>query len=858
MISRTKLLAYTIACVLCGVGAADAAAAKKQSALQSGTTVRSKVEANGLYDQECYDAYYGCMDQFCITENTNGGSCACSDLSSEYEKQYAEIKKTMEEAERVSTVEVEKVKAGAQADIIFGGERKYDEDGNVLGLGEVDAKTKKKQERMALWSKTFDDDEDDDVFGYSSVEDFANKTGEDLRRAAEGLCLEQIPSSCDKDVQFLRQVYARQIKADCNAFANVIAKQKAEADLAMANAEADVRAALKESFDAANKYDRGTCMVEYKKCMLTDDACGKDWINCVSIVAQENMQNNKAVSTADTKVETVDTYGITPSTLESLESKRYICEKVLDQCVAVRSMVWSDFLREAAPTIKVAESKAESSFRQSCLINISNCIQTACKDDIVGKGTATMDACLSRPDMARSFCKVEIDPCERMEPLIWGYVVDKLAAMRVDACTQEVKDCFTADTRCGKDFVNCIGMDYNYIHDICPIDSLVVCKANNPAFSMDDLDSMLMGLYLNIDNAALDQCQDLVDQKMAELCGSTTDCNKFAADDTIGTGSIRSQKDGDVYRVTGMISFGSIKMGDATGTTRDNGEDSSKKLKPGEIGVQEYIAKVRQTNAGIKNADGIIASIEEELNNIAGTINRTIQIVEQDPEIQFCINGRDLSQITGKKNDKTAARFPNLLTQTKMVIAAAAIRKAQDNYNNKLNEEIANATKNASIDIAQYMCQMMPMNGGAKMSDGSESTPLTPPYAISYDVGTGLNSALLAQGGHDASSISGTAKLENSANKNATKGSEGIATVLTLGLNQMMGANNHVSVELPSGRREMWSVFNREARTCHYCTSTVTKNCNSVSKKGFLGIGATNELNCAESDPVEKCEDIPM
>ena len=34
----------------------------KQSAIQSGTSVRSKTQAKGLYDQECYDLYYGCMD----------------------------------------------------------------------------------------------------------------------------------------------------------------------------------------------------------------------------------------------------------------------------------------------------------------------------------------------------------------------------------------------------------------------------------------------------------------------------------------------------------------------------------------------------------------------------------------------------------------------------------------------------------------------------------------------------------------------------------------------------------------------------------------------------------------------------
>ncbi|MEE1111449.1 MAG: hypothetical protein UIH99_04515, partial [Alphaproteobacteria bacterium] len=37
----------------------------KQSAIQAGTKVRTKVDVTGLYDQECYDAFYGCMDQFC-------------------------------------------------------------------------------------------------------------------------------------------------------------------------------------------------------------------------------------------------------------------------------------------------------------------------------------------------------------------------------------------------------------------------------------------------------------------------------------------------------------------------------------------------------------------------------------------------------------------------------------------------------------------------------------------------------------------------------------------------------------------------------------------------------------------------
>ena len=819
-----KKYIFSFCCFMVLWGAADSYAltrttTTKQSAIQNGTTVRTKIEATGLYDQDCYNAYFGCMDQFCITDNSNGGSCGCSDDIIEYEKEFSEIQDILDEANRIATVEVERVKAGANADIVFTGERRYDENGNIIEEGELSEAEKKEQEKaslLALFETNIFDDEDD-FFDSGSVTNIASLTGADLYSAADNLCYAQVPDSCMGDIEFLRQLYLRQITSDCLGFKNLLTQKRSEAELEMANAESAVRNAIQESFDEANKYDLGQCLVEFKKCMQTQDACGDNWENCVSTIALENMQNNEAVSTAGTKVQTTEKYDITASTMEILESKRTICEHVLDQCVVVRDMVWPSFLREAAPTIKVAELQAESKFRQSCLTNISNCIQTACRDDIAGKGIATMDACLSRPDMARSFCKVEIDPCERMEPLIWGYVEDKLAAMRVDACTQEVKDCFTADTRCGPNFENCIGMDYDYIHDICPIDSLVVCKANNPNFSMDDLDSMLMGLYLNIDNAFIDQCQNLVDQKMAEICGSTTDCNRFAADDTIGTGSLRSQKDGTTYRITGMISFGSIKMGNASGTTVDRGESGTTKLGPGEIGVQEYLAKVKEMNVGVDNAEGIISSIEEELNNIAGTINRTIEMIEQDPEIQFCVNGRDLSQITGKSGESTTGRFPNLLNQVKMQIAVAALRQAQDNYNEKLNSEIAEATRNASVDLAQYMCQKMAETGSyssSSLSPMSVEATLAEPYAISYDVALGLNLEDLSKGG-----VSQSTSLDNSVQKDVT------------------------------------STFDRENRICHVCTTITTKNCDR-SYRIMKGKLKSEDCEVSVNGPV--CEDISM
>ncbi len=878
---RVFMFAVAAAVVMPAIGATNTSS--KQSAIQSGTKVRARVAASGVYNQECYDAYYGCMDQFCILDNEDGGSCACSDKNAGYQARLEKIKDTLAEADRLQTEEVERVQAGANADIIFNGVREYDSKTGDVAQTTKQAAAEKRQSLLAMWD---DAGMDDDVFG--DMESIADKTGDALFAAADNLCREQIDMDmCSKDYTLLKQMYSRQIVSDCKGFENSIAKREAEAKTAMNNANAAVRSALKDSLASSNKYDRGECMVEYKKCMQGPDACGTDWANCVFTIAGENMQNNQATSTAKTKVKKTVTYDIADSTMEILESKRYICERVLDQCVKVREYVWTDFLREAAPTIKLAESRAESKKRQSCLTDISNCIQKACKDDIAGKGRDTMDACLARPDMARSFCKVEIDPCERMEPQIWAYVKDKLAAMRVDACTAEVKECFTDENRCGENFQNCIGMDYAYIHDICPIDKLVVCKQANPKFSMDDLDSMLMGLYLNIDNSALETCQNLVEEKMTEVCGSTTDCNKFAADDTMGTGSLQYQKDGGVHRLTGMISFGKVKVGMTT-------DDA------GLIDIKDYVKFLSESQAVPAQYVGVADSILYELENIQGTINRVVQMIEQDPKIQFCITGRNLEQITGKK-EQTSARFPNLLNQVKMQIAIAALRQAQDNYNKKYNEYLAKAMDGASVDLANLMCNKLPASNGTAqgISAADLDTPLLPSGAIVMEFG-GVSNASLAAGGTHSSTTLGGASMSTASGAaaggsdggvagtvGATIGSAGasaavavagkflaeggkfaasfnpvslVASTIADSAVKAVGilASDKYTSEFDGGTREMWSTFNRDTRVCHVCTSTVTKDCKSKGSRGFLGLWDSRGVDCKSGTPVERCEDIQM
>jgi len=366
-------------------------------------------------------------------------------------------------------------------------------------------------------------------------------------------------------------------------------------------------------------------------------------------------------------------------------------------------------------------------------------------------------------------------------------------------------------------------------------------RQQNKTFTMNDLDNILMGLYLNIDNAALENCQTIIDRKMMEVCGSTTDCNKFAADDTIGTGSLRPQKSGNIYRITGMISFGQILMGDHNNKQAIDSDGKTRTLKPGEVDVDTYLASVqknnterhrgRSANSPEARADAdIIGNIEAELMNIAGTINRTIEIISGDPHIEACVNGRDLAQVTGQ-NRTTVARFPKLLNNTRMIIAASALRQAQTNYNTKFNEAVATATADASLDLAQFMCQKIAESGVGSVSEASSDSALVEPYAIAFEIGAGLTNDDLLKGGAGVAKIGGV----NFKSKSAI---------------------GRISLDGGGATRNVTALFNRTDRICRICTTTTMEHCSTSGSASWFH-NSKNAKCTVESLP-EQCDQVKM
>jgi hypothetical protein len=331
-------------------------------------------------------------------------------------------------------------------------------------------------------------------------------------------------------------------------------------------------------------------------------------------------------------------------------------------------------------------------------------------------------------------CKVPLNNCgidassetAAAKSNIWDFVVARLASMRVDSCTTEVKECLQSDDRCGKDYTQCIGLDTDTIIRMCPYDKLTGCQKVYGETEIrgdavyDELSTMVQGIMLNIDNAFLTECQAAADEAMIKVCGGTENCDGLTVDENIGARSLEYKiceytmsekgldldyakcrtdisqiRDSELGRVEGSSStqlgpvtpFAGVLDGTIYWESVQIGDDGRLSS------VDEYLAK-------IDDAQKISAQQKErmksELGVLQANIDAAINAIEADPKVQFCMTGREVQGMKrtdseGKSTrtrigDKSEARFPELTKQMRSIIATSALKKAKDNYYKKYDE----------------------------------------------------------------------------------------------------------------------------------------------------------------------------
>ncbi len=715
-----------------------ARAATKQKVIGTGTKVASAAK-NVVVSEECQQKYEGCMDAFCMLDNETGGRCICSDKNAEFDSILAEIEKLDQQSYQMATTGVERIEMGADADAVIAAANAV---ANSITTDQKSA-TRRQSLDLSMWNTAIDIDDADSIFGDESdlMNQVDGKEGDALHSAATNICVAQIPE-CAADIEMLKMMYAQRVRSDCAAYENSLKQQKNASATKLAAAEKALREAALEQYRNANKYDLGQCTIQFKSCMQTTAGCGADFSACASVAAMNNTRAGATAAKAYKIKGASASIEISASTYDTLIAKKPLCETVTKSCVAVADQVWDTFLKEVAPQIKSAELIAEDNARQSCIGNIASCFQKACKDNIdPNDPDGSYDMCLTRPDTMLNVCKIPLNNCgisekNATEDPIWGYVTARLASMRVDSCTTAVKECLQSEDRCGEDYTQCIGLDFNVISDMCPLEKLVGCQEDGKLDQMEDIDDIIRGIYLNIDNAMLTKCQNAVTDKMVEICGAENSCTAFEDDKIIGTESLISYKnnDGD-FVIDGLVSFSNVKL------AKDDSKDTSGFNIGYSVDIANYLSRLEADNTELTRCVDKYHSIEEQtsddkiefnqcvanaasssagtarvlgaLESVASKIEQKIAILRNDPTINMCVTGRDMTKVTRNGAASTGGRFPYLLNSAVLTISADALNQAKNNYQKKYEELLQAALAESDAQVKSVLCASLASNTSA-------------------------------------------------------------------------------------------------------------------------------------------------
>ena len=690
-------------------GGVAARAGAKQKVINMGTKV-AVATANTVVSQECQDAYFGCMDSFCMLENATGGRCKCSDKNAEYDKTLAAIMEADQQIYVMQTEGVALLKMGKSADEVYA---MAEAAAKKVTTDKQEAKKTRTVEMSSFNQSLFDDDDDifeDDVSGITLDSDLISKTGDNLLASAASICSQKMPAQCADSRAMVRMLYTTKIQSDCTAYENSLTQQQLESNQKLLAARQSLRETALEKYQEANKYDLGGCVREYSACMQQDDTCGEGYTGCVTFAATDNMQNSRSGYRARqyTISGTISGIKLASSTMDQLKAKSVLCESILDQCEKVKSQVWDAFLKSAVATIKTAESDSEDKLRRSCIGEVSECFQTACKEQMdVNNPEGSFDGCLSNPELYKSLCKTKLEPCllatggtydNPDKSSLWTALLARLASMKVDACTKEIRDCLLSEDRCGKDYAGCIGFSTDEIGRICPTDKLTACMKDNNN-NEDEVRAYIakvaQGIALNIENSMLTQCQSALKNAMLTFCGAEDACPNAAVDENMFKDIMSVQlckKEGNKYVdcSTDVYSFKSQDLIDAMVTpmlvnkidlssityNQDYGTET-----PDNTKCTDPFCKEESSEGGDDRYGSQLFS-STELGRVIRTLNNNyktiLNSVESDPKVVYCKTGRKVEGFSKLVGDKfegytigsgTQARFPSLTNNVRAIIA---------------------------------------------------------------------------------------------------------------------------------------------------------------------------------------------
>jgi len=459
---------------------ATARTAVKSSPARAATTTiarnaTSSTRTGAEYEQ-CKNAYFSCMDQFCALKNDDYRRCSCNDRVFEL----SALRDTLQDAgaqlttfnENLDVVGMTAAQASAMRTESEGEAALTSDNSASKALLQAimnsirgeDATVGGKYTDLNSINISFDTV---NAFGMTDIgQAIATYNGLALYNAVYPQCRNMVRDNCnDASLQRAITAYLMAVEQDCNTVQTAIETTQSQMKSAVRESNALLDLARIENRKKHNSSDIPTCIKEIETAILSEQVCGANYHKCLDNGEYVDITTGKPISGVEDffKLGTLLTFndGVDAAyqkLAQNPDNRKFVqnfenrtkqfAADALDKCVENADIAWSTYLDQAMLSIYYAQQSKVSEVKQTCFDYISSCYENT--DDAINDALSGLNkdsAVVLQPDkiaLNSQICRDYIDSCNNMFDgnIIEEYIAAIEKEDTITACRAIAQQCF--------------------------------------------------------------------------------------------------------------------------------------------------------------------------------------------------------------------------------------------------------------------------------------------------------------------------------------------------------------------------------------------------------------------------------
>jgi len=462
--------------------------ANRNTISRAGVTERTTTETRtGTEYEQCKNAYFTCMDQFCQLKNDEYRRCSCSDRITSLQSARNNLQQAAEQLNAFNENLDIVGKTAAQAAAM-----------NTASDGEL-AMAKDNSASKALLTAIMNSIRGSDSrvennqlsslnsidlsfdaansFGTRDVgQTIASYNGQALYSAVYPQCRTAVKSTCnDASLQRAINAYLMAIEQDCNTVQTAITNKQKETHAAIRESSSMLDMARAENHKNHNSDDIATCVANVESAILSEEVCGFNYHKCLDNGEYIDVTTGAPISGVVDfyKLGTLLTFTSGRSNADqklaqnpnnrtfvtNFEKRvKQFAEPALNKCYDDADTVWSDYLNKAMLDIYYAQQSKVDEIKQGCFDFVSACYMngstamTNAMQGLIAAQTTTLNPNVLK--LNSSLCADYIASCNNMfdGEIVNQYINNRHKTDSLSACRAVAKQCF--DNYGGQNYEN--------------------------------------------------------------------------------------------------------------------------------------------------------------------------------------------------------------------------------------------------------------------------------------------------------------------------------------------------------------------------------------------------------------------